>query len=79
MVIDDRVLADLEVFDGGAPNEERCAVRHRVRVDQGTPRVDQDVLPNADVVYANAIAEGYVPYVSRRALSQLTTTPPPDY
>jgi cysteinyl-tRNA synthetase len=33
----------------------------------------------ADTAYANSYGEGYVPYVSRRSLSQLTTTPPPGY
>lgn len=29
--------------------------------------------------YAKSYARGYVPYVTRRSLSELTTTPPPDY
>ncbi len=29
--------------------------------------------------YARSYARGYVPYVTRRSLSALTTTPPPDY
>jgi cysteinyl-tRNA synthetase len=33
----------------------------------------------ADWAYANALAKGYVPYVARRSLSMLTTTPPPGY
>ncbi len=33
----------------------------------------------ADTAYANAINEGYVPYVTRCSLSRLTTTPPPGY
>jgi len=36
-------------------------------------------LEHAATAYANAYAEGYVPYVTRRSLSQLTTTPPPGY
>ncbi len=36
-------------------------------------------LDQAATAYANAQARGYVAYVSRRALSQLTTTPPPGY
>ena len=31
----------------------------------------------AKQAYANSDAEGYIPYVSRRSLSMLTTTPPP--
>ncbi len=30
----------------------------------------------APTAYANALAAGYIPYVTRRSLSQLTTTPP---
>jgi cysteinyl-tRNA synthetase len=33
----------------------------------------------AATAYANSYAKGYVPYVTRRSLSQLTTTPPPGY
>ena len=29
--------------------------------------------------YAKSYARGYVPYVTRRSLAALTTTPPPDY
>ena len=36
-------------------------------------------LVHADTAYANAISEGYVPYVTRCSLSRLTTTPPPGY
>jgi cysteinyl-tRNA synthetase len=36
-------------------------------------------LAYADQAYANSYAEGFVPYVSRRALSRLTTMPPPGY
>jgi hypothetical protein len=36
-------------------------------------------LAHADTAYANALGKGYVPYVTRRALSYLTTTPPPGY
>jgi len=36
-------------------------------------------LEDADDAYANAYAEGFIPYVTRRALSRLTTTPPPGY
>ena len=34
-------------------------------------------LDYAGMAYVNAYAEGYVPYVTRRSLSRLTTTPPP--
>jgi len=34
-------------------------------------------LGHADDAYANASSLGFVPYVTRRSLSQLTTTPPP--
>ena len=33
---------------------------------------------NAEEAYANAAAKGYIPYVTRRSLGQLTTTPPPE-
>jgi len=33
----------------------------------------------AATAYANALGKDYVPYVTRRSLSQLTTTPPPGY
>lgn len=33
-------------------------------------------LTHADEAYAQATARGYIPYVTRRALSRLTTTPP---
>jgi len=36
-------------------------------------------LDYADSAYANAIDKGYVPYVTRRSLSRLTTTLPPGY
>ena len=36
-------------------------------------------LEYAATAYANSYAEGYVPYVTRRSLSWLTTTPPPGY
>ncbi|MCP4592438.1 MAG: hypothetical protein GY842_17025 [bacterium] len=34
---------------------------------------------NSDDAYARAYAKGYVPYVTRRSLGQLTGTPPPTY
>ncbi|MDY7076665.1 MAG: MJ1477/TM1410 family putative glycoside hydrolase [Chloroflexota bacterium] len=44
----------------------------------GLPVLDCEyALTHAPSAYANAYTEGYVPYVTRRALSQLTTTPPP--
>jgi cysteinyl-tRNA synthetase len=36
-------------------------------------------LEYADVAYARSLAQGFVPYVTRRSLSRLTTTPPPGY
>jgi cysteinyl-tRNA synthetase len=36
-------------------------------------------LDYADAAYTNSYARGYVPYVTRRSLSQMTTTPPPGY
>lgn len=36
-------------------------------------------LTYADQAYANGLAKGYKPYVSRTSLWQLTTTPPPGY
>jgi cysteinyl-tRNA synthetase len=34
---------------------------------------------HAGQAYANAATQGFVPYATRRSLSRLTTTPPPDY
>jgi uncharacterized protein (TIGR01370 family) len=46
----------------------------------GLPVFDCEyALTHAGTAYANALNKGYVPYVTRRALSQLTTTPPPGY
>ncbi len=46
----------------------------------GLPVFDCEYALNyADTAYTNALNKGYVPYVSQRSLSQLTTTPPPDY
>jgi cysteinyl-tRNA synthetase len=46
----------------------------------GLPVFDCEyALDYADTAYANAYSEGYVPYATRRSLSQLTTTPPPGY
>jgi cysteinyl-tRNA synthetase len=36
-------------------------------------------LGNADDAYSNAKKEDFIPYATRRSLSQLTTTPPPGY
>jgi cysteinyl-tRNA synthetase len=36
-------------------------------------------LAHAETAYANSYAAGFVPYVTRRSLSRLTTTPPPGY
>ena len=49
-------------------------------LDAGLPVFDCEyALDYADTAYANALSKEYVPYVSRRSLSQLTTTPPPGY
>jgi endo-alpha-1,4-polygalactosaminidase (GH114 family) len=46
----------------------------------GPPVCDCEyALAHADTACANAYARGYVPYVTRRSLSCLTTTPPPSY
>jgi uncharacterized protein (TIGR01370 family) len=46
----------------------------------GLPVFDCEyALDYADTAYANAYNRGYVPYATRRSLSQLTTTPPPGY
>jgi cysteinyl-tRNA synthetase len=36
-------------------------------------------LEHAATAYSNSYDHGYIPYVTRRSLSQLTTTPPPGY
>ncbi|UCC62587.1 MAG: endo alpha-1,4 polygalactosaminidase [Anaerolineae bacterium] len=49
-------------------------------LDAGLPVFDCEyALDFADTAYANALSRGYVPYVTRRSLSRLTTTPPPGY
>jgi cysteinyl-tRNA synthetase len=49
-------------------------------LDAGVPVFDCEyALVYADTAYANAINRGYVPYVTRRSLARLTTTPPPGY
>ncbi|MBE9472935.1 MAG: endo alpha-1,4 polygalactosaminidase [Chloroflexi bacterium] len=49
-------------------------------LDAGLPVFNCEyALAYADTAYANAISEGYVPYVTRCSLSRLTTTPPPGY
>ncbi len=49
-------------------------------LDAGLPVFNCEyALAYADTAYANAINEGYVPYVTRCSLSRLTTTPPPGY
>jgi cysteinyl-tRNA synthetase len=46
----------------------------------GTPVFNCEyALSYAAAAYANANAKGYAPYITRRSLSQLTTTPPPGY
>jgi cysteinyl-tRNA synthetase len=48
--------------------------------DAGVPVFNCEyALDYANTAYANSTAKGYVPYVSQRALSRLTTTPPPGY
>jgi hypothetical protein len=49
-------------------------------LDGGVPVFDCEyALVYAEAAYANAINRGYVPYVTRRSLARLTTTPPPGY
>lgn len=49
-------------------------------LDAGVPVFNCEyALAYADTAYADALNKGYVPYVTRRSLSQLTTTPPPGY
>ena len=46
---------------------------------QGLPVFNCEyALDYAATAYANSHSRGYVPYVSRRSLARLTTTPPPD-
>jgi cysteinyl-tRNA synthetase len=46
----------------------------------GLPVFDCEyALNNAANAYSNANTRGYIPYVTRRSLSKLTTTPPPGY
>ena len=49
-------------------------------LNAGLPVFDCEyALGYAGTAYANAYGKGYVPYVTRRSLSRLTTTPPPGY
>jgi cysteinyl-tRNA synthetase len=49
-------------------------------LDAGLPVFNCEyALDFADVAYANSYGQGFVPYVTRRSLSRLTTTPPPGY
>jgi len=49
-------------------------------LDAGSPVfVCEYALRHAATAYANAYRHGYVPYVTRRSLGALTTTPPPAY
>jgi endo-alpha-1,4-polygalactosaminidase (GH114 family) len=46
----------------------------------GLPVFDCEyALSNSDTAYTNALTNQFVSYVSRRALSRLTTTEPPGY
>jgi cysteinyl-tRNA synthetase len=46
----------------------------------GLPVFDCEyALKNADAAYSNALRQGYRPYVTRRSLRRLATTPPPGY
>ncbi len=48
--------------------------------DAGLPVfVCEYALQHAATAYANASARGFIPYATRRALAELTTTPPPGY
>jgi cysteinyl-tRNA synthetase len=49
-------------------------------LDEGLPVFNCEyALTYAATAYANSYARDYVPYVTRRSLSRLTTTPPPDW
>jgi cysteinyl-tRNA synthetase len=49
-------------------------------LDEGVPVFNCEyALTYAATAYANSYARGYVPYVTRRSLSRLTTTPPPGW
>jgi cysteinyl-tRNA synthetase len=49
-------------------------------LDSGVPVFDCEYALNyANEAYANSHSKGYAPYVTRRSLSRLTTTPPPGY
>jgi len=49
-------------------------------LDEGLPVFNCEyALTYAAAAYANSYARGYVPYVTRRSLSRLTTTPPPGW
>jgi uncharacterized protein (TIGR01370 family) len=54
-------------------------VDHLARhIEEGLPVfVCEYALAKAGTAYANAAQHGYVPYVTRRSLGALTTTPPP--
>lgn len=48
--------------------------------DAGLPVFNCEYALNlANTAYINSYAKGYIPYVTRRSLSRLSSTPPPDY
>ena len=66
------------------PNDASLANYYLGYLDQyivaGVPVFDCEyALENAGAAYVNALNKGYVPYATQRALSRLTTTPPPGY
>ena len=49
-------------------------------LDAGIPVFDCEyALQNSGAAYGKSYAKGYIPYCTRRSLSSVTTTPPPDY
>ena len=49
-------------------------------LNAGLPVLDCEyALAHADTAYSRAYSQGYIPYVTRRSLGALSTTPPPSY
>lgn len=66
------------------PNDASLSSYYTGYLDQylaaGVPVFDCEyALNHASTAYTRAYARGYVPYATRRSLSQMTTTPPPGY
>jgi pimeloyl-ACP methyl ester carboxylesterase len=65
------------------PNDPSLTAWYITNLDQyrtaGLPIFNCEyALAYADEAYSNSYAQGFIPYVSRRSLSQLTTTSPPE-